>query len=297
MITSWSDTSKAMRSSGQLVAGRLGGGGGQGEGVFGGCHVLSRRGRSATASPYRPCLAMYWTTPSGTRYQTGSPRATRSRQSVELIASAGISTSVSRSAGSPVRDSASSRWPGRVQPDEAGQLEHLVVVAPGEDLRERVGAGDEEELVLGTPRPQVAQGVDRVRGPVAVDVDPAHREARVGRRGDHGHQVAVLARRDPLVVPSATAGRWGRTPPRRGRTSACTSLAATRWPWCTGSKVPPMMPTRRLRGAGPSRGPRRPGVRPAWRHESRCAPPAQVCGRPLPKARNAISSTTKIPDS
>ena len=31
---------------------------------------------------------MYWTTPSGTRYQTGSPFARRSRHSVELIASA-----------------------------------------------------------------------------------------------------------------------------------------------------------------------------------------------------------------
>ena len=42
---------------------------------------------------------MYWTTPSGTRYQTGSPLRLRSRQSVELIASAGISTIVTRSAG------------------------------------------------------------------------------------------------------------------------------------------------------------------------------------------------------
>ena len=42
---------------------------------------------------------MYWTTPSGTRYQTGSPRRLRSRQSVEQIASAGISTIVTRSAG------------------------------------------------------------------------------------------------------------------------------------------------------------------------------------------------------
>ena len=45
------------------------------------------------------CLAMYWTTPSGTRYQTGSPRIVRRRQSVELIASAGTSTIVTRSAG------------------------------------------------------------------------------------------------------------------------------------------------------------------------------------------------------
>ena len=35
---------------------------------------------------------MYCTTPSGTRYQTGSPRATRSRQSVEEMAIAGTST-------------------------------------------------------------------------------------------------------------------------------------------------------------------------------------------------------------
>ena len=42
---------------------------------------------------------MYWTTPSGTRYQTGSPRRLRSRQSVEEIASAGISTMVTWSDG------------------------------------------------------------------------------------------------------------------------------------------------------------------------------------------------------
>ena len=42
---------------------------------------------------------MYWTTPSGTRYQTGSPRCLRLRQSVELMASAGISTMVTRSEG------------------------------------------------------------------------------------------------------------------------------------------------------------------------------------------------------
>ena len=42
---------------------------------------------------------MYCTTPSGTRYQTGSPRAVRARQSVEEIASAGISTMVTRSRG------------------------------------------------------------------------------------------------------------------------------------------------------------------------------------------------------
>src|SRR5699024_7138744 len=33
-----------------------------------------------------------------------------------------------------------------------------------------------------------------------------------------------------------TSSNWNRD---------CTSLAATRWPWWIGSKVPPMMPTRR----------------------------------------------------
>ena len=42
---------------------------------------------------------MYCTTPSGTRYHTGSPRRLRARQSVEEMASAGISTIVTRSAG------------------------------------------------------------------------------------------------------------------------------------------------------------------------------------------------------
>ena len=48
---------------------------------------------------------MYWTTPSGTRYQTGSPAWTRSRQSVELIAMAGTSIRSTRSAGRPDSDS------------------------------------------------------------------------------------------------------------------------------------------------------------------------------------------------
>lgn len=55
---------------------------------------------------------MYWTTPSGTRYQTGLPSCTRARQSVEEIAIAGISISLT-----PVSGPTSTRsWPGRVTP-------------------------------------------------------------------------------------------------------------------------------------------------------------------------------------
>lgn len=56
---------------------------------------------------------MYCTTPSGTRYQTGSPAATRARHSLDEMASAGISTSETFPSGRPAPDS---RCPGRVQP-------------------------------------------------------------------------------------------------------------------------------------------------------------------------------------
>ncbi len=56
---------------------------------------------------------MYWTTPSGTRYQTGWDRSTRSRQSVDEIAIAGTSSRVIRSEGSPGSESTCA---GRVTP-------------------------------------------------------------------------------------------------------------------------------------------------------------------------------------
>ena len=82
---------------------------------------------------------------------------------------------------------------------------------------QRVGAGDEEQLGSGPRSAEVAQRVDGVRRPGAVDVDPADPEPRVGRGRDHRHQVAVLGRADP---PAASAGlrRSARRRPRRGRT-------------------------------------------------------------------------------
>jgi hypothetical protein len=50
---------------------------------------------------YSSRLAMYCTIPSGTRYQIGSPPATRCRHPVEEIASAGISTRLTLSSGRP----------------------------------------------------------------------------------------------------------------------------------------------------------------------------------------------------
>ena len=50
---------------------------------------------------------MYCTTPSGTRYQTGWPRPTRARQSLDEIASAGTSSRVTAPSGKPARSTAS----------------------------------------------------------------------------------------------------------------------------------------------------------------------------------------------
>src|SRR5262249_56590383 len=51
-------------------------------GVSGSCD----RPRQPSSRRYRRRLAMYWTIPSGTRYQIGSPSATRWRQLDEEIA-------------------------------------------------------------------------------------------------------------------------------------------------------------------------------------------------------------------
>ena len=59
---------------------------------------------------------MYCTTPSGTRYQTGSPLWARARHSVDEIARAGISRIVTRSDGRPSSVDASIGVPGLVQP-------------------------------------------------------------------------------------------------------------------------------------------------------------------------------------
>ena len=89
--------------------------------------------------------------------------------------------------------------PGPGDADEVGQLEQLLGVLPRDDLGEGVGAGDEEQLVVGPFCLDVAQGVDRERRSGSVDVDAADGEARVGGRRDDGHEVAVLGGRDVPV--------------------------------------------------------------------------------------------------
>ena len=136
---------------------------------------------------------MYWTTPSGTRYQTGMPRSTRSRQSVELIASAGTSTRLTTPSGR----CASARWkPGRVTPMKCARSNSCWLSRQLTIWASASAPVMKNSSASGRCAAQVGEGVDRVRRAAAVDVDPAHREPRIGGGGDDRHQVAVLGRAD-----------------------------------------------------------------------------------------------------
>ena len=96
---------------------------------------------------------------------------------------------------------------GPTDPDESRRREQLVQVLPGQDGGQRVGAGDEVQVGVGIERVQIPQSVLGVGGPAAIDVDPADREAGVGRGGDHRHQVAVFAGADLAALQPGLAGR------------------------------------------------------------------------------------------
>ena len=120
------------------------------------------------------------------------------RQSLEEIASAGHLDLRDRAGGERAEVDGVVARPGDA--DEVREVEQLVGPVPAEDLRERVRAGDEEQLGVAVRGVQVPQGVDRVGAARPVDVGAADREARVGRRRDDGHEVAVLGGADPPVV-------------------------------------------------------------------------------------------------
>ncbi len=108
---------------------------------------------------------MYWTTPSGTRYQTGWPAATRLRQSVDEIAIAGTWTRLTASRG---RWSSERSKPGRVTPTKWASSNSSSELLPRQDLVERVGPGDEEQL-----RPSVRTACFSSRSVSTVYVGPS----------------------------------------------------------------------------------------------------------------------------
>ena len=76
--------------------------------------------------------------------------------------------------------------------DEMRKLPELLVVLLFEDLSDRIRPRDEEQISVWPVFPEISEGIDGVRGPRAVDIDPAHREPRIGGCGDRRHEVAML---------------------------------------------------------------------------------------------------------
>ncbi|MBG9885002.1 hypothetical protein ABE10_00050 [Bacillus toyonensis] len=80
------------------------------------------------------------------------------------------------------------------------------MIPPAENLRHGIRARDEEELRVRALPLEVPQRVDRVGRPLAIDVDAAHRERRIGCGGDHRHEIAMLAGGDVALLPGAARG-------------------------------------------------------------------------------------------
>src|SRR6185436_10507430 len=95
------------------------------------------------------------------------------------------------------------------------EREQLVHVLPGHDLRQRVRAGDEEQLrLVAALDAQVAQRIDRVRGAAAITV--------IRYRSSDG-----------ATFRSSFCHGWpvGTNTTSSSVKTCATSLAATRWPW------------------------------------------------------------------
>ena len=137
---------------------------------------------------------------------------------------------------------------GALDHRHGGVLEHPLGLVPGRQRRGLVSAQDQEQLVLGRLRAQRRERVRRVRGALAVDLDP--RDTRSARRRRSPAPPSRGAPRRP-GRPRACGAAPGPPARRRRRSSpSCSSdsCAHTRWPRCGGLKAPPKIPTRKRSG-------------------------------------------------
>ena len=147
----------------------------------------------------------------------------------------------------------SSGLPGRGVDRRAGPVHHhendlgadLLDPLPGPEARSGVGTDDQVEL---DPRPAVPRARRRCR---------RCRRARLVRSRSRSPRALRRPRRPPRTsarrsaagvtgrLPTFCQGSFATTSRTRSRSSSCRAFtAATRWPTCTGSKVPPRMPSR-----------------------------------------------------
>src|SRR5690625_4261053 len=185
-------------------------------------------------------MPMYWTTPSGTRYHTGLPPATRPRQSVEEIAIAGISCSEYSPWGrsSPVRS-----WPGRVTPTKCASCH-----SSSTSFHCRIWPRASAPVMKNSS----ARGFSRWmswRVSIVYVVPPRSISTReTEKRGLEAVATTAIRYRCSARV-TARSDLKGCAPVGTKMTSSsanssATSLAATRCPWWIGSNVPPMIPIR-----------------------------------------------------
>ena len=88
-----------------------------------------------------------------------------------------------------------------------GELAEPVEVPPGRQPQDGVGPRDEEQLdVRAVELLEQLHRVRRVGRPDAVDLEPGHGEAGVGRGAQHGHHVAILGIGVGLLLPRLAGG-------------------------------------------------------------------------------------------
>ena len=92
---------------------------------------------------------MYWTTPSGTRYHTGCP-VCDAIAAVRRRDGEGRNLELTHIVGRQARRAQDVTGSG--DGDEVGEVPQLIMVPPTENLRYGVGAGDEEQLRVGSLR-------------------------------------------------------------------------------------------------------------------------------------------------
>ena len=88
-------------------------------------------------------------------------------------------------------------WPRHS--DEVSEIPHFVSIFPAHDFCNSVSAGNEEELCVWVFAANIAQSVNGVGDAWAVDIDSRDGESRVGRGGNHCHQVAIFRVGDVLI--------------------------------------------------------------------------------------------------
>ena len=92
--------------------------------------------------------------------------------------------------------------------NEVSEIKHGLPVAPGDDLAEGIRTRNEKQLSIGVFALHIGQSVDGEGVSPSINIHAGDLKARVGRGGDHGHEVAILRWGDvlDLLLPRLPGG-------------------------------------------------------------------------------------------